>query len=67
MEVQFTKGGEPVILVPDDILRGSGFCRAASDGTSLSNGSRRSVNIPITSVFFGALVSLFYVVSNGCN
>ncbi|KAI0256530.1 glycoside hydrolase family 13 protein [Lactifluus subvellereus] len=62
VEVQYTKGGTPVILVPDDILEGSGFCRdsGASSGSSRgSNGSRRYMNIPTAcAVFIAVLVSL---------
>ena len=65
MEVQYTKGGSSVILVPDDILDGSGFCGGSLSGkagtSGLSNGDRRSVNIPIASVFLGILLLLFYV------
>lgn len=63
--MQYTKGGTSVILVPDDILDGSGFCGGSLAGkaqtSSLSNGDRRSVNIPIASVFLGILLLLFYV------
>lgn len=64
MEVQYTKGGQSVILVPDDILQGSGICHVPNNGTGatdFSNGNRRSVNIPIASVFLGSLLSLFFM------
>lgn len=67
VEVQYTKGGTSVILVPDDVLDGSGICGGSIAGKagagSLSNGDRRNVNIPIASVFLGILLSLFYVVA----
>jgi len=66
VEVQYTKGGSSVILVPDDVLDGSGICGGSIAGKagagSMSNGDRRNVNIPIASVFLGILLSLFYVV-----
>ena len=65
MEVQYTKGGSSVILVPDDVLDGSGICGGSIAGkasaSSLENGDRRGVNIPIASVFLGILLSFFYV------
>lgn len=65
MEVDYSKGGKPVILVPDDILEGSGLCRAANQGqvvssTGGSNGSGRRLNVSVAStVFFAILVLLF--------
>ena len=58
MEVGYTKGGNPVVLVPDDILEGSGFCGATEETTdsNLSNGGRRRVNVPITVTFLGVLL-----------
>lgn len=59
MEVEYTKGGSPVVLVPDDILEGSGLCRSAeTTDSNLSNGGGRGVNVPITVVFLGVLLSL---------
>jgi hypothetical protein len=69
VEVQYTKGGTPVVLVPDDILEGSGLCRditrgKASSGSGSSSGekgSRQYMTTPIatvTVVFIGILVSL---------
>jgi len=59
LEVGYTKGGTPVVLVPDDILEGSGLCRPAETTESnLSNGGGRGVNVPITVIFFGVLLSL---------
>jgi alpha-amylase len=60
VEVQYTKGGTSVILVPDDILDGSGLCGGSIAGKAkaggLSNGSRRNASIPII-----WLLLLFYV------
>ena len=65
MEAEYSKGGKPIILVPDDILEGSGLCRAASQGqggisTDDSNGDGRRLNVSVAStVFFAILVFLF--------
>ena len=61
VEVQYTKGGSPVILVPDDILQGSGLCRAAGEVTTsnVSNGCRWRVNVPLGVTFLGTLLLSF--------
>ncbi|KAI9446615.1 glycoside hydrolase family 13 protein [Lactarius indigo] len=66
VEVEYSKGGKPVILVPDEILEGSKLCRAANQGqvivnsTGDSNGDGRHWNVSVTStVFFAILVLLF--------
>jgi alpha-amylase len=66
VEVDYLKGGKPVILVPDDILEGSRLCSAASQGqvglsgTGDSNGDGRRLNVSVAStVFFAILVLLF--------
>ncbi|KAI0005872.1 glycoside hydrolase family 13 protein [Russula compacta] len=60
VEVEYTKGGTPVILVPDNILKGSGFCGTSQGqaATSSYNSGIRCMNIPIISALVGALVSL---------
>jgi alpha-amylase len=59
LEVGYTKGGTPVVLVPDNILDGSGLCRPAETTESnLSNGGGRGINVPVTVIFFGVLLSL---------
>jgi len=62
VEVQYTKGGQAAILVPDDILKGSGLCRAAEEGKtsseSTSNGGVRRVNVPVAPLSLGVLVCL---------
>jgi hypothetical protein len=59
--VEYTKGGMPVILVPDDILEGSGLCRATGTVTTsnLSNGGKRWVNVPSVVSFLGVLLLPF--------
>jgi hypothetical protein len=63
VEVQYTKGGTPVVLVPDDILEGSGLCRDATRGKASSgneNSSGRYMTTPtatVAVVFIGILVS----------
>lgn len=57
LEVVYTKGGSPVVLVPDDILEGSGLCRPTQAAASnLSNGGRRGGKVPITVTFLGVLL-----------
>jgi len=54
VDVQYTEGGEPVVLVPDDILHGSKLCSVVSDTTSnsKSNGCRGwRVNVPLAVTF----------------
>jgi hypothetical protein len=62
VEVQYTKGGEAAILVPDDILQGSGLCRDEVEGKSSteypSNGGVRRVNVSVASLSLGVLVSV---------
>jgi alpha-amylase len=57
VEVQYTKGGSPVILVPDDILHGSGLCNAAGEVTTsnISDGCRWRVNVPLAVTFLSFL------------
>jgi len=59
--VEYTKGGSPVILVPDDILQGSGLCRAARGATTsnISKGCKWRVNIPLTVTFVWLLLLSF--------
>ncbi|KAH9997556.1 glycoside hydrolase family 13 protein [Russula vinacea] len=45
VEVEYSKGGTPVILVPDEILDASGLCR-------VSNGGRLRINVPIAVTLF---------------
>ena len=61
VEVEYTKGGSPVILVPDDILQGSGLCRAAREVTTsnTSKGCRWRVNVPLAATFVGILLLSF--------
>jgi len=66
VEVEYSKGGKPVILVPDDILEGSKLCRAANQGQAVvnstgdSNGDGRRLDVSVAStVFFAILVLLF--------
>jgi len=63
VDVQYTKGGSPVILVPDDILHGSGLCRAAGEVTSsnVSSGCRWRVNVPLSFTFLGILLLSFII------
>jgi len=62
VEVPYTKGGQAAILVPDDILQGSGFCRATeqakASSESTSNGGVGRVNVSVASLSLGVLVSL---------
>ncbi len=54
MEVQYTEGGTPVILVPDSVLQGSGLCRTGKATTSnSSNGCKWRVNVPLAVTFLG--------------
>jgi len=60
VEVQYTSGGSPVILVPDEILHGSGLCHAGEVTTSnTSNGCRWRVNVPLAVTFLGILLLSF--------
>ena len=65
VEVIYSKGGKPVILVPDDILEGSGLCGAGQVGAgdaSNSNGDGRRLNASTVSartIFLPILVLLF--------
>jgi len=63
VEVQYTKGGAPVILVPDDILHGSGLCRAAGEvkTSKLSSGCRWRVNVPLAVALPGILLLSFFM------
>jgi hypothetical protein len=63
VDVQYTKGGSPVILVPDNILQGSGLCNAAGEVTTsnVSNGSRWRVNVPLSVIFLGILLLSFII------
>ena len=62
MDVQYTKGGTPVILVPDDILQGSGLCSVAGEAatSNISNGGRWGADVPLVLVlsvtFLGVLL-----------
>jgi hypothetical protein len=66
VDVQYTKGGSPVILVPDDILQGSGLCRAAGQVTTsnVSNGIRWRANVPrlALSITFLGIVLLSFII-----
>ncbi|KAH9981459.1 alpha-amylase [Lactifluus volemus] len=70
VEVQYTKGGTPVILVPNDILAGSGLCPEQSreqgspwDSSKIS-GSRGYMTTPTAStVSIGVLVIVLVLVS----
>ncbi|KAI0048237.1 glycoside hydrolase family 13 protein [Auriscalpium vulgare] len=47
VEVQYTKGGQPVILVPDSILQGAGLCQPVSQKKStLENGAHLHSMLP---------------------
>ncbi|KAI9466045.1 alpha-amylase [Lactarius psammicola] len=62
VEVEYSKGGKPVILVPDDILEGSTLCRAASQGQTVinnSNGDERRMDVSVAINVFFALILLF--------
>ena len=54
VEVEYSKGGTPVILVPDEILDASGLCRVAGDSSTskVSNGGRLRINVPIAVTLF---------------
>jgi len=60
VEVEYTKGGTPTVLVPDDILEGSGLCGATEEApaSNLSNGGRGRVKVPIVATFLWVLVLL---------
>jgi alpha-amylase len=60
VEVEYSKGGTPIILVPDDILEASGLCRVAGDSSTsdVSNGGRLRINVPIAVTFLGVLLLL---------
>ena len=61
VEVEYSKGGTPVILVPDDILEASGLCRVAGDSSTskVSNGGRLRINgLSIAVTFLGVLLLL---------
>jgi alpha-amylase len=64
VEVEYTKGGVPAILVPDNILQGCGICHIEDEGQTakaLTNGGGRRVSVPIASLFLGGLVRLVLV------
>jgi len=64
VEVNYAKGGRPVILVPDDILEGSRLCSAASQGasgTGDSNGDGRRLNVSVASTVFFVILSLLCI------
>ena len=71
VEVDYSKGGKPVILVPDDILEGSRLCSAASQGqvgvsgTGDSNGDGRRLNaclnVSVASTVFFAILALLFI------
>jgi len=58
VEVEYTKGGVPAILVPDNILQGCGICHIVDEGQTakaLTNGGGRRVSVPIAGIFLGGL------------
>lgn len=58
MGVEYTKGGVPVILVPDDILEGSGLCHATGTAanSNLTNDGGRRANVPSAVTCLGVLL-----------
>ena len=67
VEVDYSKGGKPVILVPDDILEGSRLCSAASQGqvgvsgTGDSNGDGRRSNVSVAGTIFFVVLALLFI------
>ncbi|KAI0273856.1 glycoside hydrolase family 13 protein [Gloeopeniophorella convolvens] len=58
VEVQYTKGGAPVILVPDDILQGSGLCRAAAPEPGSTTETNGEGGVRGTSIYRAAAAVL---------
>lgn len=71
MEVEYTKGGVPVILVPSEVLAGSGICgnvltKVNTSGTNGGDSSSGSLEASIPFLFqctFVTLAMTFLVVS----
>ena len=63
VEVNYSKGGVPVILVSDDILEGSKLCNAAGQSGLSSTGDGRRLNVPVTSTVFLAILVLLFICS----
>jgi len=65
VDVNYSKGGKPVILVPDDILEGSTLCSTANSGqVGLSSaGDGRYLNVPVSSTIFSAMLVLLFICS----
>jgi len=63
VEVDYSKGGKAVILVPDDILKGSMVCSPTSQTGLRSTSDGRRLNVPVATIFFAILVLLFYMCS----
>ncbi|KAH0584101.1 hypothetical protein H2248_009671 [Termitomyces sp. 'cryptogamus'] len=54
IDVEYTKGGVPVVLVPASLLKGSGICGATK--TSSTNGLQFSSSIQIMSISFSLVL-----------
>ncbi len=50
IEVEYTKGGQPVILIPTETLEGSGLCGRILDHTVGSSSSDRQISAAKTAL-----------------